>query len=360
MNKKINVGIVFGGKSGEHEVSLMSATSVIKAIDKEKYNILPLGITKEGSWCIYNGPIEKIESGEWEEVAKKQLRENPNNNVFSIIPLGGEESNLVELVDVIFPVLHGPFGEDGTIQGVFEMADIPYVGAGVLASAIGMDKVYTKQIFEQAGLPVEKYKVIMRRAFRENRDATIQLIEENFKYPVFLKPANLGSSVGITKAHNREELINGLEIAAKHDRKILVETFINGREIECAVLGNDHVKASVVGEVLPSHEFYDYNAKYFADGNSKIVIPANIPEEKALEIREMAIKAYKAIDCSGLARADFFLEKDTMKVYINEVNTMPGFTKYSMYPSLWKETGLSYDKLIDKLIRLAIERYKDK
>ncbi|TCO78743.1 D-alanine--D-alanine ligase [Marinisporobacter balticus] len=360
MNKRINVAVIFGGKSGEHEVSLMSATSVIKAIDKKKYNVLPLGITKEGSWMIYNGPIEKIESGEWEVAAKKQLEQNPNNNILSIMPLGGKKSKLAELVDVVFPVLHGPFGEDGTIQGLLEMADIPYVGAGVLASAVGMDKVYTKQIFKQAGLPVGKYIVIMRKDFRENKETAIRLVEENFQYPIFLKPANLGSSVGISKAHNREELIKGLEMAAKHDRKMLVETFINGREIECAVLGNDDPKASVAGEILPSHEFYDYNAKYFDDGNSKIVIPANIPKEKELEIREMAVKAYTAIDCSGLARADFFLEKETMKIYINEVNTMPGFTKYSMYPLLWKETGLSYDQLIDQLIGLAIERYENR
>ncbi|WZL73561.1 D-alanine--D-alanine ligase [Clostridiaceae bacterium 35-E11] len=368
MGKKIKVAIVFGGKSGEHEVSLMSATSVIKAIDKEKYEVILIGITKKGNWMLYDGPIEKIESGEWEEIANKLLKENPKENIFSVIPLGGENTssaghpippNLAEKIDVIFPVLHGPHGEDGTIQGLFEMADIPYVGAGVLASAVGMDKVFTKRIFEKVELPMGKYIVVMRKKFRENKEGYIALIEQNFQYPVFLKPANLGSSVGITKAHNRRELLHGLEEAAKYDRKILVEEFIDCREIECAVLGNDGPIASVPGEILPSKEFYDYHAKYFDDGKSKLMIPAEIPQEKAEEIRDMAVKAYKAIDCTGLARVDFFLHKDTMKVYINEINTMPGFTKYSMYPLLWEATGLTYDQLIDKLIQLAIERYED-
>ncbi|MCT4607127.1 MAG: D-alanine--D-alanine ligase [Marinisporobacter sp.] len=359
MIKKINVAIVFGSKSGEHEISLMSATSVMKAIDQEKYNVLPVGITKEGHWMIYNGPTQDIETGEWEAIAKKEMKENPNEKV-SVIPLSGEIQRLSDRVDVVFPVLHGPFGEDGTIQGLLEMIDLPYVGAGVLASAVGMDKIYTKKVFEHEGLPVGKYMTIMRKDFRENQQETINRIEKDFEYPVFLKPANLGSSVGITKAHNREELIKGIEKAGEHDRKILLEAFIHGREIECGVLGNDDPKASIVGEILPSHEFYDYDAKYFDDGKSKMVIPANIPQEKAEEIRDQAVKAYKAIDCSGLARVDFFLEKDTMKVYINEVNTMPGFTKYSMYPLLWEKTGLSYGKLIDRLITLAIERYEER
>jgi D-alanine-D-alanine ligase len=369
MSKKLNVAVVFGGKSGEHEVSLMSATSVIRAMNKEKYNIIPLGITKEGHWMLYNGPIEKIESGEWEGISNKLLREDPQHNIFSVVPMGGEgvalsvegiPPNLGEQIDVIFPVLHGPFGEDGTIQGLFEMADIPYVGAGVLASAVGMDKVYTKKIFEMAGLPQGKYMVVMRSKWRESESTYVALIEENFQYPVFVKPANLGSSVGISKAHDRVELIKGIHEAAKHDRKILIEEFINCREVECAVLGNDDPMASVVGEIIPSHEFYDYEAKYFDDGKSKMVIPADIPEEKALEIRAMAVKAYKSIDCTGLARVDFFLDKENQQVYINEINTLPGFTRYSMYPLLWGATGIPYDALIDHLIQLAIERYEDR
>ena len=368
MTKK-NVAVVFGGRSGEHEVSLMSATSVMRAIDKEKYNVIPLGITKDGSWMLYDGPIEKIESGEWEGISNKLLRDNPKGSVFSVVPMGGEKDvvtaegippNLAEKIDVIFPVLHGPYGEDGTIQGLLEMADIPYVGAGVLASAVGMDKAYAKKIFEYAGLPVGKYMVVMRRKLREDQDFYIRLVEENFTYPVFVKPSNLGSSVGISKARNREELIKALQLAAQHDRKILVEEFINGRELECAVLGNDEPLPSVVGEIIPSHEFYDYEAKYFDDGKSTMVIPADIPEEKAAEIRNMAVKAYMAIDAAGLSRVDFFMERETMKIYINEINTMPGFTKFSMYPLLWAATGLPYHKLIDRLIELAMERYGDK
>lgn len=369
MSKKLNIGVIFGGKSGEHEVSLMSAASVMRAMDKEKYNIIPIGITKEGSWMLYNGPIEKIESGEWEAISNQSLLEDPQHKIFSVIPMGAEPSralvqgippHLGEQLDVVFPVLHGPYGEDGTIQGLLEMADIPYVGAGVLASAVGMDKIYAKRIFEMAGLPMGKYMLIMRKKLRENHEAYIERIEENFSYPVFIKPANLGSSVGISKAHNREELLKGLYGAAKYDRKILVEEFIACRELECAVLGNDEPKASVVGEIVPSHEFYDYEAKYFDDGKSKMIIPADIPDEKAMEVREMAVKAYKAIDCSGLARVDFFMEKETMKIYINEINTMPGFTKYSMYPLLWDAAGIPYPQLIDRLIQLAVERYQDK
>ncbi|AOT70173.1 D-alanine--D-alanine ligase [Geosporobacter ferrireducens] len=369
MTKKLNIGIIFGGKSGEHEVSLMSAASVMRAMDREKYNIIPIGITNEGSWMLYNGPIEKIESGEWEGISNKLLQEDPQHSVFTVIPMGNEPSQAIvpgippylgEQIDVIFPVLHGPYGEDGTIQGLLEMADIPYVGAGVLASAVGMDKIYSKRIFEMVGLPMGKYMLVMRKKLRENPQVYVEMIEENFSYPVFIKPANLGSSVGISKARNQEELLKGLQAAARHDRKILVEEFIACRELECAVLGNDEPKASVVGEIIPSHEFYDYEAKYFDDGKSKMIIPADIPAEKAMEIREMAIKAYKAIDCSGLARVDFFMEKETMKIYINEINTMPGFTKYSMYPLLWDAAGLPYPQLIDQLIQLAVERHQDK
>ncbi|WP_129599207.1 D-alanine--D-alanine ligase [Anaerophilus nitritogenes] len=353
--EKINVAVIFGGKSGEHEVSLMSATSVIKAINKEKYNCFPIGITKEGNWMIYNGPVEKIETGEWEEIAKNKQIED-----FSIMPINRKYSKLKEMADVVFPVLHGPFGEDGTIQGLLEMADMSYVGAGVLASSLGMDKILSKKIFEKEGLPVGKYMFVMKYQLKENIDQCIKEIEEAFSYPVFIKPANLGSSVGISKAHNREELIIGLNQASLHDRKIIIEAYIDGREIECAILGNDHPKASVLGEILPSHEFYDYQAKYSDDQKSRLIIPADLPKEKSDEIRKMAICAYKAIDGSGLSRVDFFVEKDSLKVYINEVNTMPGFTKYSMYPLLWEATGLSYEDLIDELIQLAIKRYKNR
>ncbi|WP_432662530.1 D-alanine--D-alanine ligase [Wukongibacter baidiensis] len=368
MKKKINVGVIFGGKSAEHEVSLMSATSIINAIDKDKYNVVPIGITKEGGWMIYSGPIEQIENGEWEGISNKLLRDKPKENVFSIIPVGKKEHDLQEVVptglankiDVVFPALHGPYGEDGTIQGLLEMADIPYVGAGVLASSLCMDKAYSKKLFELEGLNVVEYVVVLRNKLKKHMDEYVASIEERFEYPIFIKPANLGSSVGITKAHDRDELIKGLDEAAKYDKKILVERSIEGREIECAVLGNDDPIPSVVGEIVPSHEFYDYEAKYFDDGKSKLIIPADIPKNISDEVRQMAIVAYKALGCTGLSRVDFFLEKETNKIYINEINTMPGFTKFSMYPLLWQETGLPYDELIEKLVELALERYEEK
>jgi len=357
MENKMRVGIIFGGKSGEHEISLMSATSILRAMDPDKYDTLLIGISKQGEWLLYDGPIDLIETGEWEKIARERKKEDPDTYRFSVV---GTSSSLKERVDVLFPVLHGPFGEDGTIQGLFEMADIPYVGAGVLASSTGMDKVAAKKLFKQAGLPVSDFLMLLRKQIEENPADCMDQIEARLNYPVFVKPANLGSSVGITKARNRDQLLNALETAAKYDRKIIVEAFVNCREIECAVLGNEEPEASVVGEILPSNEFYDYQAKYLDDGKSKLCIPADIPEEKAEEIRRMAIEVYKAIDCAGLARVDFFLEKETMKVYVNEINTMPGFTKYSMYPLLWEATGLPYPKLIDRLIALALERYKDK
>ncbi|MCT4593729.1 MAG: D-alanine--D-alanine ligase [Anaeromicrobium sp.] len=357
---KIKLGVIFGGESGEHEVSLMSATSVINAIDKEKYEVISIGITKKGKWMIYDGPVDKIETGEWENIAIDRIKSDGEKYAFSIIPVGGNNTKkLKDLVDVIFPVLHGPFGEDGTIQGLFEMANIPYVGAGVLASCVGMDKIYTKKVLERDGLPVGPYMVVMRREL-ENMDNTVLSIEKGLDYPIFIKPANLGSSVGITKAHNKEELIAGLKEAAKYDRKLLLEKHIDGKEIECAVYGNHNPKASIVGHIVPSHEFYDYEAKYFDHGKSKMIIPAPIEEKYSEKIRELAIEAYKAIDASGISRVDCFLNEETGEIYINELNTMPGFTKYSMYPLLWENTGVKYSDLIDKLIDFAFNRYKEK
>jgi len=262
-------------------------------------------------------------------------------------------------IDVIFPVLHGPNGEDGTVQGLFQLLDIPYVGCGVLASALGMDKALSKQIFKSVGLSVGQYAVLLKKEIKENINKVSDEIEADFQYPVFIKPANMGSSVGITKACNRESLQKGLVDACNFDRKIIIEASIEGRELECAVLGNDTPKASGVGEIVPSHEFYDYEAKYFDGDNSKVLIPADLTEEKREEIRAMAVKAYKSLDCAGLARADFFMEHHTNKIYINELNTLPGFTRISMYPKLWDKEGLKYGDLIDKLIEYAIERYED-
>jgi D-alanine-D-alanine ligase len=347
MGKK-TVAIVFGGQSGEHEVSLMSSTNVLQAINREKYDVEMIGITKKGKWMIYTGPIEKIKTGEWER-EKEFLIED-----FSI------NHPLLKKIDVIFPVLHGPMGEDGTVQGLFELANLPYVGCGVLASAVGMDKIYTKMIYELEGLPQGKFLLVMKSKWEKQQKEIIEEIEGKLEYPIFIKPANMGSSVGITKAHNKEELIVGIEEAGQYDRKILLEEFINCREIECAVLGNEEPEASILGEIIPSNEFYDYKAKYFDDGGSRLLIPAPIDEKTTEKIRNLAIQAFKAIDGSGLARVDFFIEKTTGKIYINEINTLPGFTNISMYPKLWEKTGIPYRELIDKLIQLAIERFEDK
>lgn len=356
MKEKLNVAVIFGGKSGEHEVSLMSATNVIKAMDKDKYHIYMIGITKNGQWMAYKGDVDKIIDGSWEKEAAELERDETINLLFSGIFRGEQDSK----IDVVFPVLHGPNGEDGTIQGLFEMLDIPYVGCGVLASALGMDKAFSKQLFRTAGLPVGNYDVILKVDVQKDQEAVIAKLEADFSYPVFVKPANMGSSVGISKAHNREELAAALREAAKYDRKLLVEEYINCRELECAVLGNNEPMASGIGEIIPSHEFYDYEAKYFDDGKSVLVIPAELDEKKVKEIKSIAIKAFKALDCSGMARVDFFMEKSTGRIYLNEINTIPGFTKISMYPKLWEAAGISYGQLIDRLIQLSLDIYSHK
>ena len=355
MSEKLNVAVVFGGKSGEHEVSLMSATNVIKAMNKERYNIYMIGITKQGRWMAYKGDVNKIADGSWEKEAAGLGREETISVLFSSLFKGEAKSKM----DVVFPVLHGPNGEDGTVQGLFEILDIPYVGCGVMASALGMDKEFSKQLFKDAGLAVGEYMVVLKADIEKDVSSTVSLAEDKFTYPVFIKPVNMGSSVGITKAHNREELIRGLRDACKYDRKVMIEENINCREFECAVLGNNNPIASGIGEIIPSNEFYDYEAKYFDDGKSVLVIPAELTASKTEEMREAAVKAYKSLDCCGMSRVDFFVEKETEKVYINEINTIPGFTKISMYPKLWDAAGVSYSKLIDRLIDLAIERHNE-
>jgi D-alanine-D-alanine ligase len=353
MEGKIRVAVVFGGQSGEHEVSLMSSTSIINALDKHKYEIIMIGITREGYWKYYNGPVDNVITGEWEK---------------SAIPLGESRYNLMRLgtahpsdnIDVVFPVLHGPMGEDGTIQGLFELSGLAYVGSGVLSSALGMDKVYAKLLFERAGLKQAKYRVFSRALVKSDINAIIETAEQQLGYPMFVKPANLGSSVGVSKAKDRMGLIEALNLAARYDKKIIVEEFIQGHEVECAVLGNDHPEASIVGEIRPCNEFYDYHAKYFDDSNSGLIIPATISPSAAEKVREIAVKAFLAIEGSGLARVDFFVHGQTDEVYINEINTMPGFTRLSMYPKLWEATGLPYDRLLDRLIELAFERQREK
>lgn len=379
---KKRVAVIFGGQSSEHEVSRVSAQAVIENMDKEKYDIAMIGITKDGQWLTYEGPTGKIGSGEWQQIAQQQLIEkkreeqkllaqNPEGpqDTVSGKPLKRVESNTARNilgetekgpVEVVFPVLHGCNGEDGTIQGLFELAGLPYVGCGVLGSAVGMDKAYTKIIFEKEGLPQGDYLVFSRKQVNFQSEEVIKQVESRLTYPCFVKPSNAGSSVGVNKASNREELKRALEIAAKNDRRILVEEFINGREIECAILGNDDPAASVVGEVIPCNEFYDYEAKYQVGDQSRVVIPAeNLPEETALKIREYAVRAFKCLDCAGLSRVDFFVHRETGKIYINEINTLPGFTSISMYSKLWAASGIPYPELIDRLIGLAFERFED-
>jgi D-alanine-D-alanine ligase len=383
--KRLKVGVLFGGRSGEHEVSLLSAASVLKAINPEKYEVVPIGITKQGQW-LTPAHAEKLLRGEdVQEQGSRRLRAGdpqatPSAAVLArgeavIVPPVPESDSLVPFeskahpaehginVDVIFPVLHGTFGEDGTIQGLLELADIPYVGAGVLGSAAGMDKDVMKRLFAADGLSIVKHVTVLRAQWQSAAGKVTKEIEKKLKYPVFVKPANLGSSVGISKAHNRKELGPAMETAASYDRKIIIEQGVGGkkkaRELECSVLGNDEPKASIVGEIVPSAEFYDYNAKYLDEG-SQLIIPAKITKKQMKEVQEMAVRAFQAVDCSGLARVDFLMDPRGGKVYLNEINTMPGFTSISMYPKLWKASGLDYPELIDRLIQLALERHEDK
>jgi D-alanine-D-alanine ligase len=365
--KKIRIGIVFGGRSGEHEVSLASARAVIDNLDPNKYEIIPIGITKSGQWLLGSEPAQLIAAGQ--EVALDSQQNQPTNivaitgdpTVRRLIPLKeGEQLRDNGALDVIFPVMHGTYGEDGTMQGLLEMANIAYVGNGVLGAALGMDKEKMKMVFASANLPNVKYLVYRRNQWERDPEAIIAAIEEQIGYPNFVKPVNLGSSVGINKAHNREELRHAINVAAEFDRKIIIEQGINCREFECAVLGNDEPIASVVGEVIAGNEFYDYDAKYATNSTSETIIPAHIPQETSELIRRYAIQAFQALDLSGLARIDFFIDKDTNQIYINEVNTMPGFTPISMYPKLWAASGIPYNELLDRLIELGIERYKDR
>lgn len=353
---KLNVALIFGGKSGEHEVSLMSASSVYKYIDKDKYNVMTIGITKEGRWLYCEGNEENIKNGEWVNLANKNVEIN-------LVPCGNKEVGIlfedgnVEKIDVLFPVLHGPYGEDGTIQGLFEISQIPYVGCGVLASSVGMDKLICKKVFTEIGLPQVNYTDTNKWQFSNDSEGELNKVESKLNYPIFVKPANLGSSVGISKATNRKELLEGINEALRYDSRIVLEQGIDAREIEVAVLGNNEVKASIAGEIKPAKDFYDYNDKYL-DGASTYDIPAQISEEDMNYIREKAIQAFKGIDGKGLSRVDFFKDKNSGEIFINEINTLPGFTNISMYPKMWEATGLEYTKLIDELIKLAIDSKK--
>ncbi|NMA33320.1 MAG: D-alanine--D-alanine ligase [Clostridiaceae bacterium] len=357
MGDKIRVAVVFGGQSSEHEVSRFSAESVIRNINADKYEVAMIGITKDGKWLPYDGPVELIGTGEWQALAESRV-EHPQALLTAGAAIAEAEKDNKK-IDVVFPVLHGCNGEDGTIQGLLELTGIPYVGCGVLSSSLGMDKAYAKIIFEKAGLPQGKYLVCNRKQISKDFEKISDDVDRVLSYPCFVKPSNAGSSVGVSKVRHTGELRAALELAAKYDRRILIEEFIDGREIECAVLGNDDPVASTVGEVIPCNEFYDYEAKYMSGDSSQIIIPAELPAEVIGRIREYSVRAFKALDCSGLARVDFFVRKDNYEVYINEINTMPGFTSISMYSKLWAASGLPYGKLVERLIELALERYED-
>ena len=351
---KLTVAVIFGGQSSEHEVSRVSASTIISNLDTEKYYVIPVGITKDGKWMIYNGPVENIKNGEWEKFGTPAVL-SPDASQKGLLKTVGGKVKLIPIY-LAFPVLHGKYGEDGTIQGLFELAQIPYVGNGVLSSSISMDKAFTKIIAKNAKIPQAKYVEVHSEDLKRIK-TTASKIEKKLGYPCFVKPANAGSSVGITKAHNKEELMEGLKVAAVHDSKIVVEEGIVGREIECAVLGNrGHVEASCVGEIFSAGEFYDYDAKY-NNAESKTVVPAEISPEKQDEIRKMAVKVFNAVDGSGLARVDFFVENETENVIFNELNTLPGFTPISMYSMLWAACGKSTAELLDNLIELALERF---
>jgi len=391
--KKLRIGVLFGGRSGEHEVSLLSAASVLNAIDRKKYEVVPIGITKAGRWVTASdaerllagesaAPPRHLRAGDPETTAPAAVLARGESVIVPPVPSDSPTGALVPFeiearalahhsadqvlnLDVIFPVLHGTFGEDGTIQGLFELAGIAYVGSGVLGSATGMDKDTMKRLFIAARLPIPKHVTFLRADWESSPKKTLAAIESALRYPLFVKPANLGSSVGITKAHDRKELGPAIDLAASYDRKIVVEQAVGGkrgkaRELEVAILGNDHPQASVVGEIVPGKEFYDYEAKYLTEG-SNLIIPAKLTGAQTRQIQQMAIAAFRACDCSGLARVDFLMDPGkSQRIYLNEINTLPGFTSISMYPKLWAASGVSYSDLIDRLIQLALERRAEK
>jgi D-alanine-D-alanine ligase len=384
--KKLRVGILFGGRSGEHEISLLSAASVLQALDKDKYEVVPIGITKEGRWVSHARAERLLKGEQLPHETGRNLRAGdpaatpgaavlakgdsvivpPMPGSGSLVPFESERpvTDQAINVDIVFPVLHGTFGEDGTIQGLLELADIPYVGAGVLGSAAGMDKDIMKSLFAAAGLPIVKHVTLLRSQWEKDPKKVTREVEKKLKYPVFVKPANLGSSVGISKVHHRKELGPAIETAATYDRKMIVEQGVGGkkhkaRELECSVLGNDEPAASIGGEIVPSTEFYDYKAKYLEEG-SQLIVPAKVTKKQMKRLQEMAVAAFQAVDCSGLARVDFLMDPKSGKIYLNEINTMPGFTSISMYPKLWAASGIEYSKLIDRLVQLGLERYREK
>ena len=367
--KQVRVGVVFGGRSSEHEVSLASAANVIDALDQAGYTVVPVGITPAGRWLTGGDPLRQLcdaaavqpqigtVNGDRADAQGRDAQDNHDG--WALLPSPARTPQL-DTVDIIFPVLHGPYGEDGTIQGMLEMANLAYVGCGVAGSALAMDKLIAKQLFAAAGLPQVRHIAVMRPVWQRDPDRVVAEVEAALTYPVFVKPANLGSSVGISKARGRAELVAAIDDAAEYDRKVLVEAAVpHAREIEVSVLGNDAPIASVPGEIVPGHEFYDYAAKYL-DDTSQLLIPANLTDAQSAAVRRMAVQAFQAIDGSGLARVDFLLDGERGDLYLNEINTMPGFTRISMYPKLWEATGIPYPDLVDRLVQLALERHADR
>jgi D-alanine-D-alanine ligase len=360
MAKKLRVGVLFGGRSGEHEVSLVSAHSVLNTLNPQKYQITQIGITLEGDWLVGENVLQALTEKRTQELTPAVMLPIPSRpDIYTITETNqGEALSLFAELDLVFPVLHGSYGEDGTLQGLLEMTDIPYVGAGVLGSSVGMDKALFKDVMVANQISIVPSLLVLHSEM-EDLNYTLQRIDQAFEYPLFVKPANMGSSVGVNKCKDIEELALGLKDAAQYDRRILVEKGINAREIELSVLGNQNPRVSVPGEIRPSAEFYSYQAKYH-DDSSELIIPADLTADQVRQFQDYALKAYIAIDCAGMARVDFLMDKETGEIYLNEVNTIPGFTPISMYPKLWEASGLSYEELIDELISLALERKREK
>ncbi|MGB6198829.1 MAG: D-alanine--D-alanine ligase family protein [Candidatus Acidiferrales bacterium] len=353
--KRLRIGILFGGRSGEHEVSLNSAASVIAALDPQRYEVVPIGITKDGRW-LAGSSAQKLLPDVLRDGQRVMLGADPN--VGALVPLDKTQPGAPH-IDVVFPVLHGTYGEDGTVQGLLELADLPYVGSGVIGSAVGMDKDMQKRLFLQARLPVADFLAVSRARWEREPQKIRREIEKKFRYPVFVKPATLGSSVGMTKAHNRAELEKALNFASEFAQKLVIEKTIRGREIELSVLGNEQARASIPGEIVPHREFYDYEAKYLEEG-TRLIIPAKLSKPQVKKFQELAVRAFHAVEALGLSRVDFFLERGTNRIYLNEINTIPGFTSISMYPKLWEASGLSYRALLDELINLALAQHREK
>ncbi|MBI3405724.1 MAG: D-alanine--D-alanine ligase [Acidobacteria bacterium] len=354
--KRLRIGILFGGRSGEHEVSLASAASVIRALDPEKYEAVPIGISKDGRWLVGVG-AQKLLPEVLRAGQRVVLPADPTAG--ALMPLGESQGQGSLRVDVVFPVLHGTFGEDGTVQGLLDLAGLPYVGAGVLGSAVGMDKDVAKRLCMQARIPVVDYLCVQRAEWEQHRDAVIKRITKKFRFPLFVKPAALGSSVGMSKVHKGKDLPAALDLAAEFAQKILVEKAVRAREIELAVLGNEDARASIPGEIVPHREYYDYTAKYLEEG-TKLLIPAKLSKQQVAKLQDLAVRAFHVLECAGMARVDFFLENKTGKIFLNEINTIPGFTSIRMYPKMWEASGISYRELIDRLIEYALALHREK